>query len=216
MPALPDRFRLSRRELLLAASAVPALVGPAIPARSQTPAELPVTEALRQRRSTRAFADRAVDPALVAQLLWAAFGINRPDTGLHTAPSWHGVSDVMVHVATADGVLTYDPASDATAQVTPDDIRDSLSAQPFVATAPASLIFVSDLTRLKAAPTEDEKRFWATVNAAMAAENVYLFAAARGLGTCLVGGLDRDAVNMRLGLSEQHYPTFVQPFGWPA
>lgn len=216
MPVFDPHPPLSRRGLLATAGLAPALLGTPLPLRAETRAELSVTEALRNRRSTRAFAARPIDPGLLAELLWAAFGVNRPGTDLHTAPSWHGVADVRVHVATAEGVLAYDPATDATAQVTPEDIRSALSPQPFVASAPACLIFVSDLTRLEAAPTEDERRFWATVNAAIAAENVYLFAAARGLGTCLVGGLDRAAVSARLALPPELYPTFLQPVGWPA
>lgn len=207
---------LSRRNVLISCASASALLGPAPTASGNTSAEMSVSEALRNRKSTRAFAARSIDPALLAELLWAVFGVNRPDTGLHTAPSWHGAADVMVHVATAEGVLAYDPVTNTTAQVLAEDVRPLLSPQPFVATAPACLIFVSDLTRLQAATNEDERRFWATVDAAIAAENAYLFAAARGLGTCLVGGLDRAAISQRLGLPGHLYPTFVQPLGWPA
>ena len=41
-------------------------------------------------------------------------------------------------------------------------------------------------------------------------------AAGRGLGTCLVGGLDRAAITDRLGLGPQDYPAYLQPVGWPA
>jgi len=75
---------------------------------------------------------------------------------------------------------------------------------------------VSDLRRLEAAGPEDERRLYAMVDAAMVSENAYLFAAARGLGTCLVGGVDRDAITQSLGLAGHEFPTFVQPVGWPA
>lgn len=205
---------LSRRSLLLSAGAASSAL--AVPALAETPAELTMTEALRARRSTRAFADRPVDPAVLAELLWAAFGVNRPDTGLHTAPSWHGSADAVVHLATADGVLRYDPATNATQSLLTEDIRTRLSPEPFVATAPACLIFVSDLRKLAATDKDDEKRLWALVDAAMVSENVYLFAAARGLGTCLIGGLDRAAITEILALGAQDYPTFVQPVGYPA
>lgn len=205
---------LSRRFLLLSAGAA----GAAFPllAAAEAPAGLTVTDALRARRSTRAFADRPVDPALMAELLWAAFGVNRPDTGLHTAPSWHGAADVVVHVATGSGVFRYDPATDTTRQLLAEDIRTKLSPEPFVATAPACLIFISDTQRLTAAEDDDQKRLWALVDAAIVSENVYLFAAARGLGTCLIGGLDREAISQALALDRHAYPTFVQPVGWPA
>ena len=206
----------SRRALLVTASSAVALLGPVLPTRATTASELTVTEALRSRRSTRAFSDRSIDSALLAEMLWAAFGINRTDSGMRTAPSWHGAQDVSLHVATADGVFAFDPVGNNIALVKPDDIRKSLSPQPFVATAPACLIFLSHLDKLTAATSEEEKRLWATVDAAIAAENVYIFAAARGLGTCLVGGLDRAAITNSLGLAPTLYATFVQPIGWPA
>lgn len=206
---------VSRRSLMLAAGAASAAL--VRPAGAQEPAaELTVTEALMARRSTRAFADKAVDPALLAQLLWAAFGVNRPDSGLHTAPSWHGAADTVVRLATAEGVLRYDPATDTTQMVMAEDIRHQLSPEPFVATAPACLVLVSDLGKLTATDKDDEKRLWALVDAAIVAENVYLFAAGRGLGTCLVGGLDREAIIRSLGLGPQEFPTYLQPVGWPA
>lgn len=205
---------LTRRGLLISAAAAPALVA----ARPATAAEAEptVTEALRLRRSTRSFADRAIPPALTAELLWAAGGVNRPETGLRTAPSSHGAADTLLHVATADGVGLYDPDADMVATRLTQDIRPRLSPQPFVATAPVCLIHISDTRRLTAAEGDDEKRHWAAVNAAIVAQNVYLFAAARGLGTCLVGGLDAAAISEALALAPHEVAIYVQPIGWPA
>jgi nitroreductase len=49
----------------------------------------------------------------------------------------------------------------------------------------------------------------------MVAQNVYLFCAAEGLGTCLVGGVDADAIRAALSLEPGVAVTFVQPLGWP-
>jgi nitroreductase len=108
--------------------------------------------------------------------------------------------------------------------VSTDDIRKLTSPQPFVGTAAAVLIYVSERSRvLKAAgldgqaldlETEDH-RIAAHVNAAVIAQNVYLFCAAEGLGTCLVGGADRAAIAAALGLSDGQRVTYVQPVGHP-
>ena len=84
------RVPLTRRSLLSTVGAALALPLVAGEAGGEVPAdgpELSVTEALRARRSVRAFADRPVAPPLLAELLWAAFGVNRAESGLHTAPS---------------------------------------------------------------------------------------------------------------------------------
>ena len=44
----------------------------------RTEGGMPLMDALRQRRSTREYSDRALDLQTLADLLWAAAGINRP------------------------------------------------------------------------------------------------------------------------------------------
>jgi len=207
---------LMTRRCLLAGTTAALTFAPARPAAAETSAELTVTEALRARRSVRAFSDRSVDPALMAELLWAAFGINRQALALHTAPSWRGAADITVHLASADGVQAYVPDRNTTRSRLRNDIRSVLSSQPFVATAPLCLIYISDLRKLSAADLEVQKRTTAQIDAAVIAQNVYLFAAAKGLGTCLVGGLDRPAISKAMRLPAHEFPAFVQPVGWPA
>jgi len=204
------------RRHLLAGTAAAVTFSHAGPASADTSEELTVTEALRARRSVRAFLDRPVDPALGAELLWAASGINREAAALHTAPSWRGAADTTVHLASADGVQVHVPERDTTHPRLRRDIRSILSPQPFVATAPLCLIYVSDLRKLSAADLEDQKRTVAQIDSAIIAQNVYIFAAAKGLGTCLVGGLDRPAIVAAMNLAAHEFPTFVQPVGWPA
>lgn len=206
---------LSRRSLMLGTACGLAALGPDAAVAQPSP-ELSVTEALRLRRSTRSFADRPLEPPLLAQLLWAAFGINRPAAGLHTAPSWRGAADTVIHVASADGVAVYDPPSGTMRRRHGADLRAILSPQAFVATAPVCLLHVSDLRRLHAAGDDGQRRIHAQVDAAIIAQNVYLFAAARGLGTCLVGGFDGRAITEALGLAAHDYVAYVQPVGWPA
>ena len=216
MSQTPSRQDLpvSRRSLML--SAATACTFPAAPLQADSRPELTVTEALRERKSVRTFSTRALGSLLLAELLWAAFGINRPGTGLRTAPSWRGVADLIVYAATAEDVLVYEPEANEARVRKNGDIRDRLSPQPFVATAPVCLVYVSDLRRLGEAGPDDQRRLYAMVDAAVASENVYLLAAARGLGTCLVGGIDRAAIGVALGLAGHEFPTFVQPVGWPA
>ncbi|MGX7871961.1 nitroreductase family protein [Mesorhizobium sp. ORM6] len=60
-------------------------------------------EALSLRQSTRLFADKPIDDETLSTLLWCAFGINRPNSGGHTAPSWHGAMETDIYVADARG-----------------------------------------------------------------------------------------------------------------
>ena len=85
--------------------AAPALAAQAVilpAARSQ--GGKPLIEALRLRRSTREYSDQPLPPQILSDLLWAAFGINRP-SGDRTAPYWRHIMVIDIYAAMADGVL---------------------------------------------------------------------------------------------------------------
>jgi nitroreductase len=175
---------------------------------------LPLLEALSLRRSIRLYSEQPVEEEKLSTLLWCAFGINRPDSGGHTAPSWHGSVETDIYVADAQGVRKFDPAAQAAEIVLSEDIRGKASPQPFVGTAPAVLIYVADRGRMAKASDEDQIQA-AHVDAAIVSQNVYLYCASVGLGTCLVGGADKKGLAEILKLPDTEIVTFVQPVGYP-
>ena len=66
------------------------------------------------RRAT--IADRPLPPQILSDLLWAAFGVNRP-SGDRTAPYWRHVMVIDLYVAMADGVWLYDPTAHACCRI---------------------------------------------------------------------------------------------------
>ena len=63
----------------------------------------PLMQALQLRRSIREFSPRPLPPQLLSDLLWAAYGVNRP-SGDRTAPYWRHIMVIDVYAAMADGV----------------------------------------------------------------------------------------------------------------
>ena len=63
----------------------------------------------------------------------------------------------------------------------------------------------------KSAP--EELVIAARVNSAIMAQNVYLFCAAEGLGTCLLGTVDREAIKTALKFPDHLSVTYIQPLG---
>ena len=59
----------------------------------------PLIEALRLRRSIREYSNRALPAQVLSDLLWAAFGINRPTSGDRTAPYWRHVMVIDIYLA---------------------------------------------------------------------------------------------------------------------
>ena len=175
---------------------------------------MPLMEALAKRRSQRSFADKPLAPEQMSRLLWAAFGVNRPGEDGRTAPSWRGSKETDIYVATAQNVTRYDPASHGMTEYLKGDIRPQAGRSAFVATAPAVLIYVADLSRMAKASREDQ-RLYAHVDAALIAQNVYLFAASEGLATVMLGNVDKEALTKTLKLPDDQLVTFTQPVGLP-
>lgn len=214
--------QLSRR-LFLAGTSAAASAGLVSTANAQAAsggaATVSVQEALKQRRSTKRFGRGDVSREKVLEVLWAANGVNRPEEGKTTAPAWHGSKDVDIYVALEDGVSLYDPVANTLNKVADTDIRADVSPTAFVRRAPVVLIYVSDGQKLEAAAGEiatsapEELQIAARVNSAIMAQNVYLYCAAEGLGTCLLGTVDRDAIKSALKFPDHLSVTYIQPVG---
>ena len=69
---------------------------------------MPLMQALKLRHSTREYAERPLPLPVLSDLLWAAFGVNRP-SGDRTVPYWRHIMVIDVYAAMADGVWFYDP-----------------------------------------------------------------------------------------------------------
>lgn len=173
----------------------------------------PLMQALQLRRSIRAFSPRPLPPQLLSDLLWAAYGVNRPG-GDRTAPYWRHVMVIDVYAAMADGVWLYDPQQHALRLHLGTDIRKQTGLQDFVATAPLNLVYVVHGERMKDVSPE-ERRLYGSVDAAFAGQNVYLYCASEGLATVFRGGLDHEKLNHAMRLENGQFVTFAQTVGYP-
>jgi nitroreductase len=174
----------------------------------------PLMQALQLRRSTREYASRPLPREVLSDLLWAAFGINRPATGDRTAPYWRHVMVIDVYAAMADGVWLYDPKAHTLVRHSPEDIRGQTGLQDFVATAPLNLIYVAHGERMQDISPE-ERRLYASVDAGFIGQNVYLYCASEGLATVFRGAVDAQRLAARLQLGPDQFVTFAQSVGYP-
>lgn len=174
----------------------------------------PLMDCLNARNSARAYSARALQPHVLSDLLWAAFGVNRPDSDGRTAPYWRHIMVIDVYVAMADGVWLYEPKSHRLLPHQTRDLRAQTGTQDFVATAPLDLIYVAHGERMGDIPPEG-RRLYAAVDAAFIGQNVYLFCASEGLGTVFRGALDCEALGRALSLGAGQFVTFAQTVGYP-
>jgi nitroreductase len=173
----------------------------------------PLMQALQLRRSMREFSPRPLPQEVLSDLLWAAYGINRP-SGDRTAPYWRHIMVIDVYAAMADGVWLYDPKQHALRLHLDADIRAQTGRQDFVAKAPLNLVYVAHGERMTDISPE-ERRLYASVDAAFAGQNVYLFCASEGLATVFRGALDQEELGRAMNLGDGQFVTFAQTVGFP-
>jgi nitroreductase len=179
--------------------------------RPQTDGGRPLMQVLQDRKSTRDFAPDKLSQQVLANLLWAAFGVNRPD-GRRTAPSAMNWQEMDVYVATGDGLFIYDAKANRLQPVLAQDIRQATGTQPFVATAPLDLIYVADLSKAGSGP---EIELFTAADAGFIAQNVYLFRASENLATVVRGSIDRAALAKAMKLRPEQKIILAQTIGYP-
>jgi nitroreductase len=173
----------------------------------------PLMEALQQRQTVREFKTNSLPQQVIANLLWAGFGINRPGTGHRTAPSAMNSQEIEVYVLMAKGVYFYDSKSQGLQPLMAEDLRSRTSGQAFGTNAPLTLVYVADFSKLTKAEA-DNRRFYAAFDAGCICQNVYLFCASSGLGT-VVHDLDRAPLASALKLRPEQQIIMAQAVGYP-
>jgi SagB-type dehydrogenase family enzyme len=174
----------------------------------------PLMQALKERSTGREFATRELPPQVLSNLLWAADGINRPDSGKRTAPSASNRQEIDVYLATAKGLFLYDAKAHQLQPVLSDDVRAATGSQPFVKEAPVNLVYVADFAKMGNA-TEQNKIFYSAANTGFISQNVYLYCASEGLATVVRGGVDRTGLAKVMKLRPEQRITLAQSVGYP-
>jgi nitroreductase len=174
----------------------------------------PLMQALKERASSRSFSAEPLPERVLANLVWAAFGVNRPESGKRTAPSAQNWQEIDVYVVLANGAYVYDPKAHALTPVVPDDLRTLTGRQGFVKDAPVTLVFVADHARAGRASQED-KDFYSAAHTGYISQNVYLFCASEGLATVVRASIDRPVLAKALKLRADQKITLAQSVGYP-
>jgi len=174
----------------------------------------PLIDALRLRRSTRDFEPKPLPPRVLSNLLWAAFGINRPDAGGRTAPSAWNQQEIDIYVVMAEAAYLYRPAPHALEPVVAGDWRLLAGTDAFFRQAPVLLLYVADFARTPKT-AEADRRYYAAAHAGFIGQNVYLYCASAGLGSVFADSVDKTAMAHKLGLRPEQHITFVQAVGYP-
>ncbi|MDR0765964.1 MAG: SagB/ThcOx family dehydrogenase [Odoribacteraceae bacterium] len=174
-----------------------------------------VMKALSERASSRAMSERELSLQDLSDLLWAAYGVNRPD-GRRTAPTAKNDQDIDLYVCLPAGTYLYDARNSLLKPVISGDLRPVLAAgQDFVKHAPVVLLIVSDYSRFKMNDVE-RSRLWGAMDGGIVSQNINIFCAAVGLVTVPRAYMDQPKLKEILGLSDTQMPVLNNPVGYPA
>lgn len=176
----------------------------------------PLMEVLKERKSSRAYRNEKIPMQVLSDMLWAAWGVNRPDEGRRTAPSAKNNKEIDIYVLIAEGVYLYDAKDHILSPVVAQDIREMASRnnpRP-LDIAPVVLLYVADFARM-AALTDEQKILFSGADTGFISQNVYLYCASERLATVVRGILDRPELSKVIKLRPEQKIILAQSVGYP-
>jgi SagB-type dehydrogenase family enzyme len=176
---------------------------------------LTVMQALGNRASVVDFSSEKLKIQDLSDLLWAANGINRPESKKRTAPSAMNAQDVDIYVFIEEGVYLYDAAGHELTPVVSGDHRRLISdRQPNMSKVPVMLLLVSDISRFTI-KGDSLKLSWAAMDAGIVSQNIAIFCASAGLVTRPRVSMDQAGLRELLKLKDTQYLLMNNPVSYP-
>jgi SagB-type dehydrogenase family enzyme len=174
---------------------------------------MPLMEAFQLRKSQRSFSSKELPPQQLSNLLWAAYGINRPD-GFRTVPAAKNWYEYDIYVLKSDGWFLYEVSKHTLLKMGNEDLRIYGGTQDFVKAAPVILVYVADFGRMNDT-TDELRKFFSAVDVGYISQNVYLWSASEGFATIILGQVDKLKVHEVLKLKPTQQVILSQPVGYP-
>jgi SagB-type dehydrogenase family enzyme len=186
-------------------------------------------EVLSVRRSHRSYTGEAITAQDLSQILWAAYGVNKPLSnpafggGFRTAPSAGATYPLNIYVLVGDvtgiptGFYKYIPGGHKILKISDKNLKPDLCAaaynQGMIKDAPACLLYSATFSRTTERYGNRGRERYVCMDLGHSAENVYLQAEALHLGTCAIGAFDDPAVKKAVSLPDQEVPLYIMPLG---
>ena len=169
---------------------------------------IPLMKALNHRQSNRSFSNKKLSKQTLSNLLWAAFGINRPESGKRTAPSAMNKQEISIYVALKKGLYLYEAKGHKLRLVKDKDLRKFTGTQGFVSGAPVNLVYVANTNK------QSNKTYYGAATGFIG-QNVYLYCASKGLNVVIRGSINKSKLHEKIGLEDYKKIVLSQTIGYP-
>lgn len=182
--------------------------------RPDTKRGMSLMQTLEKRCSVREYADKKLTIQDLSDLLWAANGVNRPESGKRTAPSAMNMQEVAVYVCMPEGAYLYDAKTHTLNPVAKGDLRPAVAGQQsFAAKVPVCLVLVADISRFTSG-NKEQNLLMGAVDAGIVSQNISLFCTAAGLATVPRASMDQNKLRGALKLNESQHLLMNHPVGY--
>ncbi len=149
-----------------------------------------ILEVIQRRRSIRKFKQEPIDTETLKNIIIKA-GIWAPSAGNN---------QILRYIVINDDILLHKIEL----------VSPGLSGNP-----PALIVVCQDLNESKLKGGLQGPKFLAVADAAMASQNIMLYAHSIGLGTCVIASFHSKAVQKILNLPQSMIPIFLISVGYP-
>ena len=174
-------------------------------------------DCLRNRASIRAYADKDLSLQDLGDVLWTAGGLKSPG-GKYVIPyAMHTDPTCKISVLGSKGAYLYEGEKHALELVLAEDLRTKATLQDFAHSAPYVLALVaspSPLANKLSKKSLDEVLDTVYLSCGAIMQDVYLAASAKGMATCYIASVKRDALKEPLKLKDDEIFFGAMPLGY--
>jgi SagB-type dehydrogenase family enzyme len=174
-----------------------------------------IEECMKNRRSVRNFKNQALSLSELSNILWAAQGITKEETGFRTATSAGATYPLYIYYATEQGLFVYLPQDHAIKKIKDKDIRKKIAHvafdQMFIADAGMVIVITAIFENTTTRYGERGVRYVYN-EVGHCAQNIHLEAVALGLGSVPVGAYQDNELKELLALDKEE-PLYIIPVG---
>jgi len=190
---------------------------------------LPFMEALSVKASALEWSEKELSLQDLSDMVWAANGINRPESRKYTASSALNAHDIDLYLFMKEGVYIYDADNHTLKGVLDGDFRSHVMMlplsrpgdaerpppppRPVLSDPPVQIILISDFSRFRFG-TKEQKYEWGAIDAGIVSQNISLFCAATGIKTRPRALMDKEKIKKILNLKETQYIFLNHPVGY--
>ncbi len=169
----------------------------------------PLMQTLTERKTIRKYSAKELSGKEISNILYAAWGINRPEKNLRTVPTAMNRQNMRVYLTSGNGTFLYHAEKNELEKVSGEDLRKYSNYSPELGlSAPVSLIYAGQVT-------DKMPETLAFAHAGSAYQNVYLYCASAGLGTVICASTKVNEVAKALKLKDGWKVLCAQVIGYP-